>query len=69
MQHAQGFHLGFVIVHQGSVACLSMIATSPSYFEFSCPFDEVSDIMLHFVLLASIPFVQHFHMTYMDDQG
>ena len=25
--------------------------------------------MLHFVLLASISFVQHFHVTYMDGQG
>ena len=69
VQHAQSFDLGFLIVHRGSVACLSMIATSPSYFEFSCPFIKVSDVMLHFVLLASISFVQHFHVTYMDDQG
>ena len=37
VQHAQSFDLGFVTVHQGSVACLLMIATSPSYFKFSCP--------------------------------
>ena len=61
VQHAQSFELGFIIIHWGSVACLSMIATSPSYFEFSCLFNEVSDIMLHFVLLASTSFVQHFH--------
>ena len=32
VQHAQSFDLGFAIVHQGSVACILMTATSPSYF-------------------------------------